>query len=108
MGTNYYAVSPNKRIHLGKSSHGWQFLAKADYEWIEGCALENWLDRVMTSKRIVDEYGDAISKSAFLSMVFRKQSEPTNHTEYIKEHHSNYSGDYWDCDGVNFTSIEFC
>lgn len=107
MGTNYYAVAPgNKHIHLGKSSHGWKFLAKAEPEWIRDESLRIWIERVITAPRIVDEYSDIISKAEFLAFVFGKQGETTSHTEYIAEHYPNLL-DYWDCNGVNFTSGEF-
>jgi hypothetical protein len=108
MGTNYYAAAPaNKRIHLGKSSVGWQFLAKAEYEWLGDCALSLWLNRVMTSKRIIDEYNNVIDKSDFLAMVFAKQSEPISHTKYIAETYPHSSIHYFDDGGVNFTTCDF-
>lgn len=108
MGTNYYAVAPDVgRIHLGKLSAGWQFLAKADYEWHQKYALTLWIKRVINSRRVIDEYGDPIDKSDFLAMVFRNQQEKISHTEYMTEHYPVYSGDYWDCDGINFTCGEF-
>lgn len=108
MGTNYYAVAPpNKRTHLGKSSVGWQFLLKADYEWKREDAFGLWLERVHSAHRIVDEYGTVYTPSELIQYVCQKATEPTSHTEYIKEHYPSYVDDYWDDDGFNFTSGEF-
>jgi hypothetical protein len=108
MGTNYYAVTPEGKIHLGKSSYGWQFLCKADPEWKHEDSFGLWLDRVHSADRIVDEYGTVYTPKDMVEYVCQKQNEPTDHTEYIKERYPDYADGYWDDDGFNFTSGEFC
>lgn len=107
MGTNYYAVSPRGKVHLGKSSAGWQFLCKADPEWKRENSFELWLERVHSAHRIIDEYGDKFTASELIQYVCQKQNEPINHTDYMKEHYPSSSDSYWDDDGFNFTYVEF-
>jgi hypothetical protein len=108
MGTNYYAVAPpGKRVYLGKSSVGWQFLLKADREWKPEEAFGLWLERVHSAYLIVNEYGAEVTASELIQYVCQKQNEAISHTEYIREHYPSYVDDFWDDDGFNFTSGEF-
>lgn len=84
MSTNYYAVVSDcgsacehcdkvTRVHLGKSSHGWKFLIRADSDWSVSEVLDNWLLRLSDAKRIENEYGDKVGLGEFLSLVISRQ-----------------------------------
>jgi len=94
MGTNYY-IHKNKcdqcgryeEIHLGKSSHGWQFIFNYNggeyYKTVE--EMYKWLRR----KTIYNEYGEKITLRQFKEMVQEKQANPENknHVEYAEKNH---------------------
>lgn len=111
MGTNYYAVSPRGKVHLGKSSAGWQFLCKADPEWKKEDCLDLWLSRVISAKRIVNEYNEPVTIAEILEIVFNKLSDSDciSHTEYLRNNYPSYTanGTDFDCKGVNFSTVEF-
>ncbi len=79
MGTNYYILAqPCKTcghkprgIHLGKSSHGWQFTFQYNggqfYKSVK--EMKAWLK----DKKIEDEYDCAVSHKDFWKMIKEKQ-----------------------------------
>lgn len=82
MGTNYYVNTPScpnacehcsesERIHLGKSSVGWQFLFRADSDWPRDEAFAYWVRRALSGP-IVDEYGRACSLAELLDLAHGK------------------------------------
>lgn len=80
MGTNYYTKINNcdkcgryDKIHLGKSSAGWQFY----FQYNGGKYYKN-VDEMtvwLIDKEIKNEYGEVISHDDFWKMVQEKQSE---------------------------------
>ena len=87
MGTNYYAKinvcehcgREENKIHLGKSSYGWQF----SFQYNEGEYYKNYDEMIywLRDKRIFDEYGDEITMSEFMDMVETKKKEKHNHAK---------------------------
>jgi len=104
MGTNYY-FELNKcetcgradRIHLGKSSLGWNFLLQTNDLYYIG----NWQEMkkwILEAKgNIVDEYGRRISKQKFIELV----------ESWKGKSHSNLPGCFEDKDGYDFCSADF-
>lgn len=83
MGTNYYAVSEpcghcgrgGDRVHIGKSSIGWQFLfAPLDMEEGKGCHSWREWRAYLADKQIVDEYGRSHTLAEFADLVESKQN----------------------------------
>jgi len=82
VGTNYYVDTPScpnacehcsesERIHLGKSSMGWQFLFRADPDWPQDEAFALWVRRAL-SGTITDEYGRAYTLAQLIDLVYSK------------------------------------
>lgn len=109
MGTNFYVKQKRCKtcghqaeasIHLGKSSHGWQFTFQYNggrwYKNVE--EMKKWLK----SKHIEDEYGTTIPYNVFWQLVEEKQTkEKRNHA---KEYPSNRD---FMIDGYSFSDCEF-
>lgn len=100
MGTNYYAKTHEcehcgrfDEVHLGKSSHGWQFTFQYNggqyYKTVD--EMKIWL----SDKNIKDEYGKTISHPDFWNMVKSKQG--------AKRHTHNLI----DIGGYDFIDSEF-
>jgi len=107
MGTNYYINQEKcshcghepKRIHLGKSSFGWQF----SFQYNGGKYYKN-VDEMtvwLRDKTIIDEYGQEITQDDFWKMVQSKQGEKLSHA---KEHPSDVD---FVIDGFSFSDCEF-
>jgi hypothetical protein len=111
MSTNYYATMrtypSKKRVHLGLTAAGWKFLAYAKPTWERESALRLWIDQIFNCSEIVDEYEHFVPKPEFLAMVFRKNTEEIDWTEYIESMGISTNLPYWTCDNVNFCSDEF-
>jgi hypothetical protein len=82
VGTNYYVNTPScpsacehctesERIHLGKSSMGWQFIFRADPDWPRDEAFAHWVRRALSGP-IVDEYGRECSLAELIDLVYAK------------------------------------
>ncbi len=113
MGTNYYTRENEcdkcgryEQIHLGKSSHGWQFTFQYNgglyYKGVT--QMENWLK----DKNIWNEYNEPVTHEDFWGMVKEKQnSRNKNHAEYVKTHHPESARYEHNIDGYSFTDREF-
>jgi hypothetical protein len=107
MGTNFYTKLKEcehceryEKIHLGKSSGGWQFSFQYNngeyYKNVE--EMKEWLK----DKKIINEYGDEESYDDFWEMVDIKQRD------YTKNHAQDYPGqNEMVIDGYSFTNCEF-
>lgn len=102
MGTNYYHYTvlcehcgSEERVHIGKSSIGWQFLFRG-YEDIR--SLDDWMKRFAAGGVIRDEYGKEWAPENFRDFVERKRSEPNRDT---------YLTEWVDQQGYAFTLREF-
>ena len=99
MGTNYYLNTdycpccgkPRKKVHLGKSSHGWKFLfhkSKNIRDFKSFCEY-------IKNGNIEDEYGEEVDKEYLLDLIDAKQED---------KDHDNAEN----IDGYNFISVDFC
>lgn len=79
MGTNYYVRTPgcanacehcseSQRLHLGKTSAGWQLLFQADSDWAPDQVMAEWM-KLAESGPIEDEYGRPCTLPEFLAMA---------------------------------------
>lgn len=97
-------------IHIGKSSHGWQFLFNLGIRnYIHGQSLKKEdIDKWFRSGIIVDEYGDEISVDDFWALVDYKKDD-MDYNEYYKKHpeETYYCRGYdQQIDGLRFTKDE--
>lgn len=69
MGTNYYLKRNGK--HIGKKSSGWAFLFKDRPRYMS--MVDVWM--YLRDEKIIDEYGEELSRDEFWQMVFAGQSE---------------------------------
>ena len=99
MGTNYYLKKDvcqhcgrgDAPLHIGKSSYGWRFLFSA----VPGPrSFDEWKE-ALSEGQIVDEYGDPVTKEAFLARVEQTKSGRVDHYEFL------------DADGYPFVCYEF-
>lgn len=117
MGTNYYLQEKpcdtckriGKKLHLGKSSWGWQFHFRAHLDEEPPIkSFADWIERFnMETHEIVNEDNESISSPEFIEMVESKM-EGTNYNDYIKgsgawQEHVNWKDD----SGNSFTEWEF-
>lgn len=131
MGTNYYlrtetCTNCNRSydgLHIGKSSHGWQFHFRGYLDQSIVC-YEDWLNEFNDKrKRIYNEYGESYTIEKFKEVVESKK-EGLNHynvtnnipmtekeKEYCKDKFNPYKSEYkcWkDNNGFTFTDNVFC
>lgn len=84
MGTNYYLMTETDRLHIGKSSAGWRFLANsADMETSHWFRLRERLRH--PSGRIVDEYGDPADADRLIRLI-RDRAWSREHAEAHARH----------------------
>lgn len=139
MGTNYYTFSEKKckhedivdgeicwncfdtgyeRIHIGKSSAGWQFSFRA-YPDLKLISFDSWID-FLIDKKIYNEYNEEVKLTDLVDTIIHKQNENfKSHTDYCR---ALKQGDYYnsastiihgyeDCfkdkEGYNFITTEF-
>lgn len=107
MGTNYYIRADecklchrgSEKIHLGKSSWGWQFSFQYNggeyYKDVKEMKL--WLK----GKQIWNEYDDKISHKEFWELVKEKKAGLNHAKRYPSETEQVI-------DGYSFSDIEFC
>jgi len=110
MGMNYYLrkndeVGVEQQVHLGKSSHGWQFTFRGDRA--NGVVdFDSWVKRVNTlikdGWKLTDEGSGDSNFTELLLLIQRKRLEPNNHA---KQYPSKW--DYVDADGNSFSDREF-
>ncbi len=93
MGTNYYLIKDNSKVHLGKISCGWPFLffSLTELDYIK------YMEEV-SQGLIINEYDEIISFETFTDITNR-EGYPTNKftPPFIKE-----------IDGRHYCSNEFC
>lgn len=88
MGTNYYArvnccdlCGRYDEMHIGKSSYGWRFVVDAshgrNYIFEEFC---EWLD--FEVNKIIDEYGNRISKKELMEKIESKSKDKSHPDAY--------------------------
>jgi len=123
MGTNYYAFSDpcshcgrsDGRVHIGKSSIGWQFLF-APLDRANGEGIYSWKawKLYLADKRIVNEYGDAVSLAELVDIVENKQTSGLCALTATRDQYGPYSEserrqhEYKDDDGYRFcTTADF-
>jgi hypothetical protein len=112
MGTNYYTFTERKckhkekeeycwncfntgfeKLHIGKSSVGWQFSFKGYKHFIE--TFQDW-EKFLKDKKIYNEYGEEVTYDELFDRILDKQSNPDNlnHTEYCRrEYITNRTGE---------------
>lgn len=106
MGTNYYIKINNctkcgrhEEIHLGKSSIGWQFTFRANYDLYKDVPE---MREYLKDKEIKNEYGEGVSYKEFWEMVDSKQKkEHRNHAKLYPSHTEQV------IDGYSFSDVEF-
>ena len=98
MGTNYYyklnvcphCLRPEKTLHLGKNSYGWNFLLQAndDYYKRSWYVMKDWL--LHTDGIIENEYGEIIHKHKFIELVEDNQKYKPHKDPYIVKDEEGY------------------
>ena len=108
----YYDLSNGEKseIHIGKSSHGWQFLFNLGIRnYTHGQSLKKEdIDKWFRSGVIFDEYGDEISADDFWALVDYKKDD-MDYDEYDKTYpeEAHYCRGYdQHIDGLRFTKDE--
>ena len=108
----YYDLLNERKseIHIGKSSHGWQFLFNLGIRnYTHGQSLKKEdIDKWFRSGVIFDEYGDEISVDDFWELVDYKKDE-MDYDEYDKKYpeEAHYCRGYdQHIDGLRFTKDE--
>ena len=108
----YYDLSNGEKseIHIGKSSHGWQFLFNLGIRnYTHGQSLKKEdIDKWFRSGVIFDEYGDEISVDDFWALVDYKK-DGMDYNEYDKKYpeEAHYCRGYdQHIDGLRFTRDE--
>ena len=108
----YYNLSNGEKseIHIGKSSHGWQFLFNLGIRnYTHGQSLKKEdIDKWFRSGVIFDEYGDEISADDFWALVDYKKDD-MDYDEYDKKYpeEAHYCRGYdQHIDGLRFTKDE--
>ena len=121
MGLNYYAHEkpcphcnkPESRLHIGKSSHGWQFHFAAHFNEHLTTAAEwrEFLDR--DDVVILDEEDRLVTKPEFLELLEDKSPKVAslkNHYDWCAqkpESRGYLESIYKDADGWTFSKWEF-
>ena len=100
MGTNYYTQLKYDKIHLGKSSLGWQF----SFQYNDGKYYKNVpeMKKWLKDKDIYDEYNEKISYKDFWEMVKNKMSGINHHNACSDDINS------FNIKGYNFANGKFC
>ena len=108
----YYDLLNERKseIHIGKSSHGWQFLFNLGIRnYTHGQSLKKEdIDKWFRSGVIFDEYGDEISVDDFWALVDYKKDD-MDYNEYDKKYpeEPHYCRGYdQHIDGLRFTTEE--
>jgi len=115
MSTNYYlkyniceCCNRFDKIHIGKSSAGWQFVFRGHGEDFMPVlqTYDQWMDFIENqlyeeTAKIVNEYGKEIEYQEFINMVKEKQENPKNKV------HNFTAYNYIDVRGYNFCSTQF-
>lgn len=71
MGTNYYFIYENVKIHIGKQSGGWKFLFR---EYPDLNTMEHWA--VFLTKGVIqDEYDTCHSWADFFGIVMDNRNK---------------------------------
>lgn len=108
----YYDLLNERKseIHIGKSSHGWQFLFNLGIRnYTHGQSLKKEdIDKWFHSGIIVDEYGDEISVDDFWQLVDTKKNAMDYDQYYKKNPKDAYYCRGYDqqIDGLRFTKDE--
>lgn len=98
MGMNYYARNKNtgERIHIGKSSYGWDFL-------FEACPRENlfsfgswivFLEEFSKDFEIIDEENRTVSNKDFIHVV-SPASRTKKYREYMNDEKAELSNHFY-------------
>lgn len=118
MGCNYYAIMPGcgkacehcaeaREIHLGKSSAGWVFLFRAQENWSDTAALDEWLGILDKSESIRDEYGATVTKEDLFCKIISKQQAPNRRSSKLGAREGYPSDSDFVCAGFEFCKREF-
>jgi hypothetical protein len=115
MGTNYYTTEDppcpccgrgGERIHIGKSSSGWEFCFEA-HEDRGLTSLAEWR-AFLADRKIHDEYGREVSLSDLERMVEAKRGQWTSQTAPDSAWGpSRRDIEYADPEGYRFMAREF-
>ena len=111
MSTNYYVDWQGTRLHIGKSSAGWEFLWQA-YPELDIFTVKDWSDFLVSNKlesNIVDEYEGKISIIEFFNSV--ADNTHRNKKFGSMKWHKEETGDesaYADPEGATFIIKQFC
>lgn len=71
------------RIHIGKSSYGWQFLFNLNIESYVPTISRNNIDKWLTTGIIFDEYDNKVDRKDFWKIVDSKK-DGMNYDEYYE------------------------
>ena len=92
------------RIHIGKSSYGWQFLFNLNIESYVPTISRNNIDKWLTTGIIFDEYDNKVDRKDFWKIVDSKK-DGMDYEEYYKNFPEDldYRGYDQHIDGLRFT-----
>lgn len=92
------------RIHIGKSSYGWQFLFNLNIESYVPTISRNNIDKWLTTGIIFDEYDNKVDRKDFWKIVDSKK-DGMNYDEYYENfpEDRDYRGYDQHIDGLRFT-----
>lgn len=92
------------RIHIGKSSYGWQFLFNLNIESYVPTINRNNIDKWLTTGIIFDEYDNKVDRKDFWKIVDSKK-DGMDYDEYYKNfpEDRDYRGYDQHIDGLRFT-----
>lgn len=96
------------RIHIGKSSYGWQFLFNLNIESYVPTISRNNIDKWLTTGIIFDEYDNKVDRKDFWKIVDSKK-DSMDYNEYYKNfpEDCDYRGYDQHIDGLRFTISKY-
>ena len=96
------------RIHIGKSSYGWQFLFNLNIESYVPTISRNNIDKWLTTGIIFDEYDNKVDRKDFWKIVDSKK-DGMNYDEYYENfpEDRDYRGYDQYIDGLRFTISKY-
>ena len=96
------------RIHIGKSSYGWQFLFNLNIESYVPTISRNNIDKWLTTGIIFDEYDNKVDRKDFWKIVDSKK-DGMNYDEYYENFPEDldYRGYDQYIDGLRFTVSKY-
>lgn len=86
MGTNFYWIKDDNKLHIGKSSGGWCFALRVHPD--EGItSLEDWIGKWTEEKGCIkNEYGGTVTLLEMVSEIVDREEANSNNkdTEWFK------------------------